>query len=122
MQPAFTKYIIQFGKRLRSIEKGEGSVTLTFEDGTQETGNLLIGAEGAHSPTREFLFGAEKAALIPSPVVASVTICKISREASLKLRDLHSRYLITFHPNGVFTWMSSEYKPPIVQSRLYSHI
>lgn len=55
---------------------------------------------------REYLCGAEEAALTPSPVVASVTICKISREASLKLRALHPRYLIAFHPNGVFTWMS----------------
>jgi len=77
------------------------------------TGNLLIGAEGAHSVVREYLFGAEEAALILSPVVASVTICKISREASLKLRALHPRYLITFHPNGVFTWMSSKDNIPI---------
>ncbi|PMD32036.1 FAD/NAD(P)-binding domain-containing protein [Hyaloscypha variabilis F] len=99
---------IQFGKKLESIERGEESVTITFTDGTKATGNLLIGAEGAHSVVREYLFGAEEAALIPSPVVASVTICKISREASLKLRALHPRYIITFHPNGVFTWMSKD--------------
>jgi len=96
---------IRYGKKLKSIETGEHSVTIEFEDGTKETGNLLVGAEGAHSPTREFLLG-EEAALIPSPVVASVSICSISREAALKLRSLHPRYLITFHPNGVFTWMS----------------
>ncbi|TAQ87030.1 hypothetical protein B7494_g4654 [Chlorociboria aeruginascens] len=97
---------IQFGKRLESIERSEESVTITFTDGTKATGNLLIGADGAHSVVREYLFGVEEAASIPSPVVASATICKISREASLKLRALHPRYIITFHPNGVFTWMS----------------
>lgn len=33
------------------------SITITFDDGTQATGNLLVGAEGAHSPTREYLVG-----------------------------------------------------------------
>ena len=46
---------------------------------------------------------------MPSPVVASVSICKISREAAQKLRALHSRYVITFHPKGIFTFMSSKY-------------
>lgn len=84
------------------------SVTITFDDDTQATGNLLVGAEGAHSPTREYLVGAHEAALMPSPVVASVSICKISREAAQRLRELHSRYVITFHPKGIFTFMSSK--------------
>ena len=84
------------------------SVIITFEDDTQTTGNLLIGAEGAHSPTREYLLGAKEAALMPSPVVASVSICKVSCEAAQRLRALHPRYVITFHPKGIFTFMSSK--------------
>jgi 2-polyprenyl-6-methoxyphenol hydroxylase-like FAD-dependent oxidoreductase len=91
---------------------------MTFEDGTQATGNLLIGAEGAHSPTREYLVGVQEAALIKSPVVASVSICKVSREASEKIRALHPRYVITFHPNGVFTFMSGKYKPDLTSITL----
>ncbi len=48
--------------------------------------------------------------MIPSPVVASVSICKINRQAAQTLRALHSRYVITFHPKGIFTFMSSRYK------------
>lgn len=95
------------------------SVTVTFEDGTQATGNLLIGAEGAHSPTREYLVGVQAAALIPSPVVANVSICKISREAAKTLRELHSRYVITFHPKGIFTFMSSK-SSRLTKSAAYS--
>ncbi|KAH6662379.1 hypothetical protein B0J14DRAFT_685832 [Halenospora varia] len=98
--------ITQWSKKVRSIKTGDGSVTVTFEDETKETGNLLVGCEGAHSPTREFLVGQDKAELTPSPCVASVTITKLSRQASIDLRDLHPRYTITFHPNGTFTWMS----------------
>ncbi|CZR67712.1 uncharacterized protein PAC_17611 [Phialocephala subalpina] len=98
---------IKWGKRLKSIETGaNNTVTATFEDGSKETGNLLVGCEGAHSLTREYLFGPKEAALLPSPCVASVTITKLSRQASIDLRALHPRYTITFHPNGMFTWMS----------------
>ncbi|KIM96787.1 hypothetical protein OIDMADRAFT_169581 [Oidiodendron maius Zn] len=100
---------IKFGKRLKSVTTEADIVTITFEDGTQAKGNLLIGAEGAHSPTREYLLGIQEAALLPSPVVASVSICKVSREAAQKLRALHSRYVITFHPKGIFTFMSKEW-------------
>lgn len=81
---------------------------MTFEDGTKESGNLLIGAEGAHSPTREFILGPKEAALLPSPVVASVTITTLDREASIAMHKLHRRYTISFHPNGTFTWHSSK--------------
>jgi 2-polyprenyl-6-methoxyphenol hydroxylase-like FAD-dependent oxidoreductase len=91
---------------LKHVETGDNTVTVTFEDGTTETGSLLVGAEGAHSITREFLLGPEEAALLPSPCVASVTITKLSREAAIALRALHPRYTISFHPNGTFTWMS----------------
>lgn len=80
-------------------------------DGSQESGHLLIGAEGAHSPTREFLLGPKDAALIQSKAVASVTVTKLSREASINLRKLHQRYMISFHPNGTFTWHSSMSSP-----------
>ena len=86
---------------------GTDTVTATFTDGTSETGNLLIGCEGAHSLTREFLLGPKEAELLLSPCVASVIITKISKQASIDLRALHPRYTITFHPNGTFTWMSS---------------
>ncbi|PVH89150.1 FAD/NAD(P)-binding domain-containing protein [Cadophora sp. DSE1049] len=97
---------IKWGKKVASIVTGTDTVTATFTDGTSETGNLLIGCEGAHSLTREFLLGPKEAELLLSPCVASVIITKISKQASIDLRALHPRYTITFHPNGTFTWMS----------------
>lgn len=93
---------------------GVDSVTVTFEDGTQASGNLLIGAEGAHSPSREYLLGVEEAALMPSPIVASISLCNISREAALKLRAMQN--VITLHPNGTFTFMSRKYNLNLAQS------
>ena len=77
---------MQYGKRLKTVETGENSVAVTFEDGTKETSSILISAESAHSQTREFLLGPVEAALIHSPVVASVTITTLNREVALALR------------------------------------
>ncbi|KAG9246907.1 hypothetical protein BJ878DRAFT_539860 [Calycina marina] len=96
---------IKWGKRVTCFEVAGGSVTLTFTDGTRETGDLVVGAEGAHSPTREFLLGRD-AELIPSRIVASVSIVTHSREAALAMRSLHQRYSLSFHPNNTFTWHS----------------
>ncbi|CZS88231.1 uncharacterized protein RCO7_01190 [Rhynchosporium graminicola] len=97
---------VRWGKCITSITATPDFVTATFTDGTSETGNLLIGCEGAHSLTRDFLLGSKEAELLLSPCVASVIITKISRQASTDLRAVHPRYTITFHPNGTFTWMS----------------
>jgi 2-polyprenyl-6-methoxyphenol hydroxylase-like FAD-dependent oxidoreductase len=81
---------------------------LKFEDGTQEAGALLIGAEGAHSLTREYLIGKEEAQLKSSEIVASFALTALDKDVTLALRNLHPRYCILFHPNGTFAFNSSE--------------
>lgn len=47
-----------FNKRLQSIEDKEGSgVILHFKDGTTATADAVIGADGIHSTTREYILG-----------------------------------------------------------------
>ncbi|MBP2320381.1 2-polyprenyl-6-methoxyphenol hydroxylase-like FAD-dependent oxidoreductase [Kibdelosporangium banguiense] len=46
---------IEFGKRLDSYRNVTGGVTARFTDGTEVTGDLLIGADGIHSRTRRLL-------------------------------------------------------------------
>lgn len=53
-----------FNKRLQSIETKEGSkVTLHFKDGTTATADAVVGADGIHSATREFLLGESDVAV-----------------------------------------------------------
>ncbi|KAE9977032.1 hypothetical protein EG328_002301 [Venturia inaequalis] len=40
------------GKRTTKIEETDSSVTLTFEDGTTATGDILLGCDGIHSVAR----------------------------------------------------------------------
>ncbi|CAK4004220.1 FAD NAD(P)-binding domain-containing [Lecanosticta acicola] len=96
---------IRFGKRIASISSDGHVATATFQDGTTATGNLLIGAEGAHSPVRKFLVGPEQAAPTPLPLVASVCMAKLPSEAALKFRQYARRLMVIFHPLGYFNWI-----------------
>lgn len=49
-----------FGKKLVSVEEREYDVLLTFEDGTNATAGIVIGADGINSRIREELLGVEK--------------------------------------------------------------
>src|SRR3954451_24827671 len=46
---------IEYGKRLVAAENGSGGVVARFEDGSQATGDLLIGADGLQSRTRQII-------------------------------------------------------------------
>lgn len=46
-----TNIPIQYNKRVARIEENEDSVTAHFSDGTSATGDILVGAEGPHSPS-----------------------------------------------------------------------
>jgi salicylate hydroxylase len=56
---AFPLENIQFNKRLKTVSESDQGVTLLFEDGTQDTVDLVVGADGIHSRVRTALFGEE---------------------------------------------------------------
>jgi 2-polyprenyl-6-methoxyphenol hydroxylase-like FAD-dependent oxidoreductase len=43
---------IYYGKQVVAIEEGDQGVTVTFSDGTADTGDLLLGCDGIHSRVR----------------------------------------------------------------------
>lgn len=100
--------IFQWGKCLQEVDSDGTTVTVKFEDGTQEGGWLVIGAEEAHSRVREYLAGKEKAALSPSPCVSSIAIPRLPAEVAVAVRKLHPRYCSVFHPDGYFLWVGSK--------------
>lgn len=51
------KVEVRFGTRLTAIDPGPKEVAATFSDGTTETFDMLIGADGIHSQTRRLIFG-----------------------------------------------------------------
>jgi 2-polyprenyl-6-methoxyphenol hydroxylase-like FAD-dependent oxidoreductase len=98
----------QYGKKLQSIATTEQGVIATFEDGTVESGTLLIGAEGAHSVAREWLFQStpQDAALQEVPISSFATLANLNRETALSLRKVHPTYCIALNPSGLFVWYS----------------
>ena len=51
---------VRFGRFVEHIEAGPDTVVVTFNDGTTESFDLLIGADGVHSRTRALVFGPEE--------------------------------------------------------------
>ncbi|KAK0668363.1 hypothetical protein QBC41DRAFT_226336 [Cercophora samala] len=98
---------VRYGKKLSSVSVTDSGVTVCFSDGTLETGTLLIGAEGAHSPTREFLFRSspQEAALLSCPIVTTATLTTFPPEIARELAKLHHRHILTFDPDGLFVWI-----------------
>jgi len=47
--------IVHFGKTLESFEQVGSNIRASFADGTTASGNVLIGADGTHSVTRQIL-------------------------------------------------------------------
>jgi salicylate hydroxylase/6-hydroxynicotinate 3-monooxygenase len=52
--------IIQLNRKLARIDQTAGAVRMTFTDGSAETADAVIGADGVHSVVREALLGAEQ--------------------------------------------------------------
>ena len=50
---------IHIGMKMVSLTQDEDSVTAHFEDGSTATGDLLIGADGAHSIVRPYVLGKD---------------------------------------------------------------
>jgi FAD-dependent urate hydroxylase len=49
---------IRFGMKMVAVHDGPGCATATFADGTTATADIVIGADGANSITREYVLGA----------------------------------------------------------------
>lgn len=96
---------IKYGKRLKEVSSDRKLATATFEDGTLEMGNLLIGADGAHSVVRDFLVGSEDGSVVKLPFVVSSCIAKLPIEAAVKFKEYARRLMVVFHPHGYFNWI-----------------
>lgn len=51
--------VIELGRKVTGVATGADNATVTFSDGSTRTFDVVIGADGIHSPTRTALFGPE---------------------------------------------------------------
>ena len=85
------------------------SVTAIFEDGTEATGNILIGVDGGKSKVREYLLGPEKAEVQQLPLLGCQCISTLPADLAQKFRSqTNGPSLLGTHPLGICSFMSSE--------------
>ncbi|ETS75270.1 hypothetical protein PFICI_12214 [Pestalotiopsis fici W106-1] len=90
-----TNIPISYNKQATSIEEAEYGVTVHFQDGTQVSGDILVGADGINSYVREYLLSRpNKETLQTNPfavIVGETTLAGAEFERQLSLS--HSSYL-----------------------------
>lgn len=93
---------IQFDKKLANIVESEDHVTLVFEDETQEDADIVIGADGPSSKTREVLLGAEVAAAKRAPwVIATSTFSYKDAFKARFARSPHPMWAMAYNETGI---------------------
>lgn len=55
----------KYNRKLTDLTQSDEEVTMTFEDGTQDTASVVIGCDGAHSVVRRLLLGPDNPATAP---------------------------------------------------------
>ncbi|OTA91349.1 hypothetical protein M434DRAFT_388951 [Hypoxylon sp. CO27-5] len=94
-----TNLPVQYGKHAVLIEEKNDSVTVHFEDGTSATGDILIGADGPHSPTRKYLLGGRDLIKRPRQGTINGEVELSGRDMEEQLEMGHSCYLVDASPN-----------------------
>ncbi|KAI0423946.1 putative monooxygenase [Xylaria sp. FL1042] len=84
---------VQYNKRIVNIEEGRDKVKVYFQDGTSAEGDILVGAEGARSPTRKHLLGKDPITVPPMAIIDGTCILK-GEELDEQLRLGHSLYIV----------------------------
>ncbi|KAI1458415.1 FAD/NAD(P)-binding domain-containing protein [Annulohypoxylon moriforme] len=95
---------IRYDKKLSDLEYSADGKTVTaiFEDGTKETGRLVIGTDGSQSKVRSLLLGPEKAALKKLPVAATFVTSSFPAEDARRMRDMVHPIISGFvHPDNM---------------------
>lgn len=77
---------IHFCKRLIDLDPGASSVLMKFDDGSNATADIVIGADGVHSRVREWMLGAQPP--IYSGYIGHRVIFPTSRLGDLQIDDL----------------------------------
>lgn len=91
---------LKWGKRLVGVSQESDSVAATFEDGSEISGDLLIGCDGVHSRTRRLIFPNA-----PSPKYTGI-VGSGSYARPRNIESTKGRMLMTFGLRGFFGYQA----------------
>jgi 2-polyprenyl-6-methoxyphenol hydroxylase-like FAD-dependent oxidoreductase len=93
---------VQFGKTVTNVELTPDSVTAHFQDGTSESGTVLVGADGGGSWVRRWLLGDEANATVLPYVFLNFPM-RFPAEQALKMdKMMHPIVDVGVHPKGMY--------------------
>ncbi|KAK3075181.1 hypothetical protein LTR53_001712 [Teratosphaeriaceae sp. CCFEE 6253] len=96
---------IQYGKRLRSIERTACGVTAHFEDGERLDAGLIVGCDGSRSVVREMLVGTEAAQVTAMDINMLNFPANFDADTARLIRAQHPVFFNSVHPKGLFYWL-----------------
>lgn len=95
---------IRYGKKLVKFSQDAFSVTAYFEDGQQEKGTLLVGADGLHSTVRNQLFPSHMLRYVKSWALYGIASFKdLDHEAVRDLLEGDELFYFTQNANFLFS-------------------
>lgn len=97
---------MQYGKKLKDITLENEKVVAKFEDGTNATGTILVGCDGANSAVRPILVGENVAKLEDLDIQMFNVSCSFPRDIALLQRNGHPIFKNSYHPEGFMWWQS----------------
>ncbi|KAK6384783.1 hypothetical protein LTS17_002346 [Exophiala oligosperma] len=93
---------VQFGKTVTNIELTSDGVIAHFQDGTSESGTVLVGADGGGSWVRRWLLGDEADARVLPYVFLNFPF-KFTAERALKMdKMMHPIVDVGVHPKSMY--------------------
>ncbi|KAF2258399.1 FAD/NAD(P)-binding domain-containing protein [Lojkania enalia] len=113
-----TNIPVQWGKALTDIKQDDEGVSLFFKNGTTARGDIVVGADGAHSVARQHLLQKpSKEQLQLVPLMAIVGELDLSGEAFKRQLELgHSAYNLINPELGFIGFVGLHYVYPDAQS------
>lgn len=94
--------VIEYGKKLSSVENGLESIRIKFEDNGEAEGQLLIGADGVNSQVRDYIHGKSITPNYSELIYLAGFVTDQSMLSSLKLKK-EIQY-VTVGPVGFFAY------------------
>lgn len=89
-------------------------MTAHFEDGSEATGTLIVGADGTHSPTRHAIFNGDKskaaAHLVPYNAI-NLHVCYNDAAKAHHVRQHHPIMYHAIHPKGYWLFIAIQDVP-----------